>query len=114
LGSNVSHHFRTTERCRRSADHITAASLTKSYVSFALTFDYAASAELFATQGRAGLRYRRFARAAEAIRNAMEKVPTKVLSGTSIEVNDKRYNATQIRNLYESHRYALARKYPPM
>ncbi len=42
----------------------------------------------------------------------MEKVPTKVLSGTSIEVNDKRYNATQIRNLYESHRYPLARSIP--
>jgi hypothetical protein len=32
------------------------------------TFDYTASAELFATQGRSGFRYRRFAQAAEAIR----------------------------------------------
>jgi hypothetical protein len=76
-------------------------------------FDYTASAELFAAQGRAGLRYRRFARAAEAIRYAMEKLPPKVLSGRSIEVNDKRYNATQIRALYESRRYPPARKYPP-
>jgi hypothetical protein len=43
----------------------------------------------------------------------MEKLPPKVLSGRSIEVNDKRYNATQIRALYESRRYPLARKYPP-
>ena len=74
------------------------------------TFDYTASAELFAGQGRSGLRYRRFAQAAEAIRYAIEKLSPKVLSGTSLEVNDERYNATQIRALYESERYPLTRK----
>jgi hypothetical protein len=78
------------------------------------TFDYAASAELFARQGRSGLRYRRFARAAEAIRYAIEKLPPKVLSGTSLEVNDERYNATQIRALYDSERYPLRRNQPSM
>ena len=57
------------------------------------TFDYSASAELFATHGRSGLRYWRFAQAAEAIRYAIEKLPPKVISGTSLEVNDVRYNA---------------------
>ena len=65
-------------------------------------FDYTASAGLFAAKGRSGLRYRRFPNAAEAIRYAIEKLPPKVLSGTSLEVNDERYNATQIRTLYES------------
>jgi hypothetical protein len=74
------------------------------------TFDYRASAELYASEGRSGLRYRRFAQAAEAIRYAMEKLPPKVLSGTSLEANDERYNATQIRALYESERYPLTRK----
>jgi hypothetical protein len=76
------------------------------------TFDYKASAELFAAKGRSGLRYRRFARAAEAIRYAVEKFPPKVFLGTSLEVNDERYNATQIRALYESPRYPFIRNDP--
>jgi len=78
------------------------------------SFDYTASAELFVAKGRSGLRYRRFPKAAEAIRYAIEKLPPKVLSGTSLEVNDERYNATQIRTLYESERYPLTRKEPSM
>jgi hypothetical protein len=72
-------------------------------------FDYMASAELYAAQGRSGLRYRRFPRAAEAIRYAIEKLPATVLSATSIEVCDKRYDAMQIRALYDSDRYPLTR-----
>ena len=78
------------------------------------SFDYTASAELFVAKGRSGLRYRHFPKAAEAIRYAIEKLPPKVLSGTSLEVNDERYNATQIRTLYESERYPLTRKEPSM
>ena len=78
------------------------------------TFDYTASAELFAARVRSGLRYRRFAQAAEAIRYAMEKLPPKVFSGTSLEVNRERYHAEQIRALYESERYPLTRKEPSM
>jgi hypothetical protein len=73
------------------------------------TFDYEASAELFAAQGRPGFRYQRFAQAAEAIRYAIEKLPPKVLAGSSLEVNDQRYNAAEIRALYESDRYPLSR-----
>jgi len=47
------------------------------------TFDYTAAAELFAAKGRIGLRYLRFARATEAVRCAIKKLPPKVLPGTS-------------------------------
>jgi hypothetical protein len=46
--------------------------------------------------------------------NTQWKTPPKILSGTPLEVNDERYNATQMRALYESHRYPLARKHHPM
>jgi hypothetical protein len=78
------------------------------------SFDYTASAGLFAAKGRSGLRYRRFPQAAEAIRYAIEKLPPKVFYGTSLEVNDQRYNAAQIRALYESARYPLTRKNPSL
>ena len=78
------------------------------------TFDYTASAELFALQARSGIRYQRFAQAAEAIRHAIERLPPKVLAGSSIEVKDRRYNAAQIRALYESERYPLSRNKPSM
>src|SRR5262249_6393195 len=45
------------------------------------TFDYEASAELFAPQGRSGIRYQRFPRAAEAIRYAVEKTSDKSARG---------------------------------
>jgi hypothetical protein len=85
-----------------------------SYVSNMSTFDYAASAELFAARGRPGFRYQRFAQAAEAIRYAIENLPPKVLAGSSLDVKDERYNATQIRALYESARYPLSRKKPSL
>jgi hypothetical protein len=44
----------------------------------------------------------------------IEKLPPKVLSGSSLEVNDEHYNATQIRTLYASERYPLTRKEPSM
>lgn len=49
-------------------------------------FDYMASGELFVPQGRAGLRYRRYERAAEAVRYAIEKLPPDLLAGTRLEV----------------------------
>ena len=44
-------------------------------------------------KGRWGLRYRRFAHAAEAIGYAIEKLSDKVLAGLSLHVNDEHYNA---------------------
>ena len=72
-------------------------------------FDYTAPAELFASHGRSGLRYRRFSKSAEAIRYAVEKLPAAALSAASLEVQDHRYRAAEIRALYESLRYPLAR-----
>jgi hypothetical protein len=73
-------------------------------------FDYAAPAELFAAHGLKGLRYRRFSKAADAIRYAVEKLPGEALPTTSIEVHHARYDAGQIRALYENDDYPLARK----
>ena len=84
------------------------------YITGMSTFDYTASAELFALQARSGIRYQRFAQAAEAIRHAIERLPPKVLAGSSIDVKDRRYNAAQIRALYESERYPLSRNKPSM
>ena len=65
-------------------------------------FQYTAPAELFAAQGRSGLRYRRFSRAADAIRYAVEKLPSDVLSSARLKVEQKCYDAQQIRALYDS------------
>ena len=73
-------------------------------------FNYTTSAGLFSAKGSSGLRYRRFPQAAEAIGYAIEKLPPEVFYGTSLEVNRERYNAAQIRALYESERYPLTRK----
>jgi hypothetical protein len=84
------------------------------YITGMSTYDYEASAELFAARGHSGVRYQRFDQAAESIRHAIEKLPPKVLAGSSIEVKDRRYNAAQIRELYESERYPLSRNKPSM
>jgi hypothetical protein len=72
-------------------------------------FNYTTSAGLFSAKGPSGLRYRRFPHAAEAIKYAIEKLPPRLFLGTSLEVNRERYNAEQIRTLYESDRYPLIR-----
>jgi hypothetical protein len=58
-------------------------------------FDYSIEAELFSARKqkfrRTSLAYRRFARAADAIRFAIEELPSQVLIGTYLEVDEKRY-----------------------
>jgi hypothetical protein len=76
-------------------------------------FDYTAPAEFYAAQGRSGLRYRRFSRAAEAIRYAVEKRPANLLTGSRLEVEEQAYNGQQIRALYEDEAYPLQRNAPP-
>jgi hypothetical protein len=81
-----------------------------------MTFDYAALAELYPTRswkcsGR--VTYKRFEIAAEAIRFAMEELPSEFLLGTWLEVGEERFNSRQIRLLYESKDYPLVRKLPP-
>jgi hypothetical protein len=77
-------------------------------------FDYAAPAEVFACRSRGSsprpVTYRRFESGAEAIRFAIEELPSDVLFGTVLEVNEERFDAAQIRKLYESKAYPLQRR----
>ena len=79
-----------------------------------MTFDYAASAELFMAKRRHGARqalsYRRFATAAEAIRFAVEEFPAMRALGAWMLVGDERYDSEEIRRLYESDDYPLGRR----
>jgi hypothetical protein len=77
-------------------------------------FDYNAAAELFPTRKRVPRRqplgYRRFAKAAHAIRFAIEDLPPELLIGAFLEVDEQRYNSDEIRRLYERADYPLARR----
>jgi hypothetical protein len=79
-------------------------------------FDYTAPAELFPTRSRKGNRpmgYRRFAKAAEAIRFAIEELPPDLLIGAHLEVEEQRFDSDGIRRLYENTDYPLARRAAP-
>ena len=79
-------------------------------------FDYTAPAELFPTRSRKGNRpmgYRRFAKAAEAIRFAIEELPPDLLIGAHLEVEEQRFDSDGIRRLYENTDYPLARRPTP-
>jgi hypothetical protein len=77
-------------------------------------FDYAAAAELFALRRRLPrrdpFRYKRFERAAEAIRFAIEQLPRECLAGAFLEVDEQRYGSEDIWRLYESAKYPLAHR----
>ena len=76
------------------------------------TFDYDAPADLFPPRTRGGRRpvgYRRFDTAAEAIRYAVEQMPSEFLVGTTIEVDSERLDGARIRDLYDSKQYPLAK-----
>lgn len=78
-------------------------------------FDYNAEAELFPSRALRArpVGYRRFARAADAIRFAIEELPDRALVGAWLEVREERFDAAGIRRLYDSKDYPLDRTRRP-
>ena len=74
-----------------------------------MSFDYSAPAELFLAKPAKGSRtkYRRFAKAAEALRYAVEDLRTPKAFGAWLEVGDERFNSIEIQRLYEASDYPL-------
>jgi hypothetical protein len=73
-------------------------------------FDYTAPAELFPSRNRkipSKIKYRRFDKAADAIRFAVEELPEPLLLGAYIQIDEKRLGHQDIRALYESEHYPL-------
>ena len=88
-------------------------------------FDYNIVAELFPTKSdvelfsaksrrvrRQPVGYGRFARAAYAIRFAIEELPTDLLSDTYLKVDETIFDRDEIRRLYDSENYPLVRRAP--
>jgi hypothetical protein len=83
-------------------------------VDTAKPFDYDAVAELFPTRSRKFnrqlARYRRFDRAADALRFAIEELPLQLFQGAYLEVEEERFNSNEMRRLYDSTDFPLARR----
>ena len=77
-------------------------------------FDYQRSAELFPTRSRKPRRnpmtYKRFDTAAAAVRFAIEELPSDLLLGAYLQVEEDRFGSEGIRKLYDSPRYPLKRR----
>jgi hypothetical protein len=85
-------------------------------------FDYSTEAELSSTVSEVGLfptrrprmrqptGYGRFARAADAIRFAIEELPPELFLATQLKVAEERFDGDGIRRLYGSVEYPLARR----
>jgi hypothetical protein len=56
------------------------------------------------------MRYTRFKSAAEAIKYAVEVLPPELLIGSTLEVNEERFDGFGIRALYDSAGYPLRRR----
>ena len=77
-------------------------------------FNFNRPADVFVGGGRLGKRsrmaYRRFSSGAEAIRFASELQSADRLTATVVEVDEVRFGAAEIRNLYASADYPLPRR----
>jgi hypothetical protein len=86
-------------------------------------FDYSAEAALSPIRGetelspatrsrrrRQPIGYGRFARAADAIRFAIEELPSELLVRTCLQVGDGTFDGSRIRELYDSTEFPLARR----
>lgn len=82
------------------------------------TIDFEATAELFQPKTKrfrnGPLGYKRFERAAEAVRYAIEELPVDLLQGAYLEVEEERFDGRGIRALYDSPAYPLARTPRPV
>ena len=80
----------------------------------AIAFDYRSPAELFPTRSRKPRRtpvtYKRFDTAAAAVRFAIEELPSDLLLGAYLQVEEERFGSEGIRKLYDSERYPLKRR----
>jgi hypothetical protein len=79
-------------------------------------FNYNAPAELFPSRNRKApskVKYRRFEKAAEAIRFAIEELAEPQLLGAYIEIESGRLGHREIRALYDSAEYPLKKKKAP-
>jgi hypothetical protein len=76
--------------------------------------DYFLEASIYyaksANAKRKALVFRRFPRAAEAIRFAVEELAPKLLNGCTLEVNDVHYFGREIRPLYDDSSFPLRRR----
>jgi hypothetical protein len=74
-------------------------------------FDYKAPAELFPSRIRNGrsLRYRRFDTAAEAVRFAVEDIPSASLLGAYLQVDETRLGVAEIHKVYQRADFPLPR-----
>ncbi|MET0436117.1 MAG: hypothetical protein ABW043_01345 [Devosia sp.] len=77
------------------------------------TIDYSAAAEFYfggPHRKSQGVKYRRFASAAEAVQYAAEDMAPASLKGAMLEVDEQRFEGAAILALYTDHSYPLVRR----
>ncbi len=76
-------------------------------------FDYDETAELYPSRRYAKTsrqQYRRFRTAAAAVQFLIEEMPGSSLSGSFLEVDERRFEGAEIRALYDAEAYPLPRR----